>query len=70
MIRSEWCADQILRAIDLPADVDTSKVNATLKDGILTIDLQGCACKVRAHRAEDSLIFDVTSTNGWGIYLR
>jgi HSP20 family protein len=39
VIRSEWCADQILRAIDLPADVDTSKVSASLKDGILTIDL-------------------------------
>ena len=43
MIRSEWCADQILRAIDLPADVDTSKVNASLKDGILTIDLPKAA---------------------------
>ena len=38
-IRSEWCADQILRSIDLPAQVDTSKVSASLKDGILTIDL-------------------------------
>jgi HSP20 family protein len=38
-IRSEWCADQILRIVELPADVDTSKVNASLKDGILTIDL-------------------------------
>ena len=43
MIRSEWCADQILRAVDLPADVDTSKVNASLKDGILTIDLPKAA---------------------------
>ena len=38
-IRSEWCADQILRTIDLPADVDTAKVIANLKDGILMIDL-------------------------------
>jgi HSP20 family protein len=38
-IRSEWSSDQILRAIDLPADVDTSKVSASLKDGILKIDL-------------------------------
>ena len=38
-IRSEWCADQILRAVDLPVDVDTARVNASLKDGILTIDL-------------------------------
>jgi HSP20 family protein len=38
-IRSEWCADQILRVVDLPADINTSKVNASLKDGVLTIDL-------------------------------
>src|ERR1700739_3197145 len=34
-IRSEWCADQVLRAVDLPADVDTAKASASLKDGIL-----------------------------------
>jgi HSP20 family protein len=39
MIRSELCADQILRTIDLPADVDTSKATASLKNGVLTIDL-------------------------------
>jgi len=38
-IRSELQADLILRAIDLPADVDASKASATLKDGVLTIDL-------------------------------
>jgi HSP20 family protein len=38
-IRSEFCADQIMREIDLPADVDTSKASATLKEGVLTIDL-------------------------------
>ncbi|MGB9066933.1 MAG: Hsp20 family protein [Candidatus Acidiferrales bacterium] len=38
-LHSEWCADQILRVVDLPMDVDTAKVNATLKDGILAIDL-------------------------------
>ena len=38
-IRSEWCADQILRTLDLPADVDATKASANLKDGILTIDL-------------------------------
>jgi HSP20 family protein len=42
-IRSEWSADQILRAVDLPADIDTSKVSASLKDGILTIDLPKAA---------------------------
>jgi HSP20 family protein len=43
VIRSELHADQILRAIDLPADVDTSKASATLKDGVLTIDLPKAA---------------------------
>ena len=38
-ICSEWRADQILRTLDLPTDVDTSKVSAALKDGILTVAL-------------------------------
>jgi HSP20 family protein len=42
-IRSEWCADQILRAVELPTEVDVTKVNATLKDGILVIDLPKAA---------------------------
>ena len=42
-IRSELCADQILRTIDLPADVDTSKATASLKNGVLTIDLPKAA---------------------------
>jgi HSP20 family protein len=39
MIRFEWCADRIVRTLDLPSDVDTSKVSTTLKDGILTVHL-------------------------------
>jgi HSP20 family protein len=50
-IHSEWCADQILRVVDLPADVDTAKVSATLKDGILAIDLPKAA-HARAQRIE------------------
>lgn len=42
-IYSELCSDQILRAIDLPADVDPAKASATLKDGILTISLSKAA---------------------------
>ena len=42
-IRSELRADQILRALDLPADIDTSKASATLKDGVLTITLPKAA---------------------------
>lgn len=38
-IHSEWRADQILRAVGLPTEVDTAHVNASLKDGILVIGL-------------------------------
>lgn len=42
-IWSEFRADQVLRSIALPADVDTSKASAQLKDGVLTIDLPKAA---------------------------
>jgi HSP20 family protein len=38
-IYSELCAGEILRVVDLPAEVDTSNVSATLKDGILNIKM-------------------------------
>jgi HSP20 family molecular chaperone IbpA len=38
-IYSDRCARQILRRIELPADVDASKASATLKDGILSVSL-------------------------------
>jgi len=38
-LRSEWCANRILRTIDLPAEIDTGKASASLKAGILTIEL-------------------------------
>ena len=38
-IYSERCAKEILRSVDLPSGVDGSKVNATLKDGVLNIEL-------------------------------
>jgi len=38
-LRSEFCTDQILRSVDLPCHVDTGKANATLRDGILTIEI-------------------------------
>jgi HSP20 family molecular chaperone IbpA len=38
-IYSERCAKEILRSIDLPSDVDGTKVNATLKDGVLSLEL-------------------------------
>ena len=42
-VYSELCANEILRVVELPAEIDTSKVNATLKDGILNIELAKAA---------------------------
>jgi HSP20 family protein len=36
-VYGETCADQILRWVDLPVDVETDKVTATLKNGILEL---------------------------------
>jgi HSP20 family protein len=38
-VYSERCAKEILRSVYLPSDVDGTKVNATLKDGVLYMDL-------------------------------
>jgi HSP20 family protein len=38
-IYSERSSQEIMRVVELPAEVDASKVNATLKDGVLTIEL-------------------------------
>jgi HSP20 family protein len=42
-IYSERCAKEILRVVDLPAEVDSSKVSAILKDGILKMELPKAA---------------------------
>ena len=42
-IYSEHCAQEILRSIDLPADVDGAKATATLKDGVLKLELPKAA---------------------------
>jgi HSP20 family protein len=42
-IYSERCAKEILRVVDLPAEVDSSKVSATLKDGVLNIEMPKAA---------------------------
>jgi HSP20 family protein len=39
VICSEVRADRLLRAVDLPSEVDTSRVSTTLEDGILTVEL-------------------------------
>ena len=38
-IYKEQCSNEILRVIDLPAEVDTVRVTATLKNGILNLAL-------------------------------
>ena len=42
-IYSELCANEILRSVELPVEIDNSKVNATLKDGVLSIELPKAA---------------------------
>ena len=41
----EQCSDQLFRVLDLPADVDPSKTTATLKDGILELEIPKAASK-------------------------
>jgi len=38
-VYSEFCSDQILRVVDLPAEVDTNQVAADLKNGVLQLHL-------------------------------
>lgn len=42
-VYSERSAMEIFRSVDLPADVDGSRVSAVVKDGMLTIDLPKAA---------------------------
>jgi HSP20 family protein len=43
VVYCERCADEILRVIDLPAAVDAAKVTATLKDGVLHLEMPKAA---------------------------
>jgi HSP20 family protein len=43
VLYSERCADEVLRVIDLPATVDPAKVTATLKDGVLELEMPKAA---------------------------
>jgi len=38
-VYAESCSDQLLRMVDLPAEVQTDKVAATLKNGVLELTL-------------------------------
>lgn len=42
-IYQDTCCDEVFRAVELPTDVDASKVTATLKDGVLELNLPKAA---------------------------
>jgi len=42
-VYSETCANQVMRLIDLPAEVETEKVTAALKNGVLEVKLPKAA---------------------------
>lgn len=42
-VYSEFCSDQILRVVDLPAEVETDKAVANLKNGVLELRLPKAA---------------------------
>ena len=51
---SEHCRNQIFRTIDLPAEVDSSKVTATLKDGVLELSMPKAAKVLKVRVKEQS----------------
>jgi HSP20 family protein len=50
-VYSEACCDQILRVVDLPVEIETDKVTATLKNGILELRMPKVA-KARSFRIQ------------------
>jgi|SRR5579875_168228 len=42
-VYSERCSDQLLRVIDLPAEINTDKVKATLDNGVLSLEMPKAA---------------------------
>ena len=42
-VYSEYCSDQVLRVVDLPAGVKADAATASLKDGILEVELPKAA---------------------------
>lgn len=50
-VYSETCSNEVMRVIDLPAEVETGKVSASLKNGVLEIKLPKSA-KAKSIRIE------------------
>ena len=46
-VYSETCSQELFRAVDLPAEIDTAKVSATLKNGILQLTMPKSAKTVQ-----------------------
>ncbi len=42
-VYKERCSDEILRVVELPAEINTEKVKATLENGILTLEMPKAA---------------------------
>ena len=51
-IYTEQCSSQIFRAINLPTEVDSSKVTATLKNGVLELSMPKAAKAMKVQIAE------------------
>jgi HSP20 family protein len=47
-IYTERCSDQIYRAINLPGEIDPSKVTTTFKDGVLALSMPKAAKPIQA----------------------
>ena len=42
-VYKERCSDEILRVVDLPAEINTEKVKATLENGVLSLEMPKAA---------------------------
>ena len=54
-ICSDVCSDQIMRVVELPVDVETDKVTAKLKNGVLNLELPKAA-KAHSIRVEPKVV--------------
>ena len=56
-VYSEFCSNQILRIVDLPASVDAEKTTATLKNGVLQLTMPKAAkAKSDRDQAQGSIV--------------
>jgi HSP20 family molecular chaperone IbpA len=53
---SETCSSEVFRVVELPAEVDTGKVKATLKDGILELAMPKAAARSRTVQVRPQLV--------------